>query len=272
MGRQKVDCASTAQVRALHDAMPEHLPAADVDFIRGVVHPVQQWPNKPLKTDGSAAPIPIAIPQDLALLLSASAQRWPGEFLVTSDRRQRRGSLAHRACPVRKATVDTADTERDLAEDDKVLTLPEGFSLHDLRHYLASLLISSGADIKTVQARMRHASARTRLDVYGHLWPDADESTRTAGCCDCRADGLVANCGRPADGLASEPAYLQVKRLRRFTHRSTARTSTRLLSRISCVGCPRNPQVRALIVLANGSCRKNCCGPTADRSGATMIP
>ncbi|HEY0227165.1 MAG TPA: site-specific integrase, partial [Mycobacterium sp.] len=37
-----------------------------------------------------------------------------------------------------------------------------------------------GADIKTVQARMRHASATTTLDVYGHLWPDADESTRTA--------------------------------------------------------------------------------------------
>ena len=49
-----------------------------------------------------------------------------------------------------------------------------------LRHYLASLLISSGADIKTVQARMRHASARTTLDIYGHLWPDADESTRSA--------------------------------------------------------------------------------------------
>jgi integrase len=58
--------------------------------------------------------------------------------------------------------------------------LPEGFSFHDLRHYLASLLIASGADIKTVQARMRHASARTTLDTYGHLWPDADESTRTA--------------------------------------------------------------------------------------------
>ena len=58
--------------------------------------------------------------------------------------------------------------------------LPEGFSFHDTRHYLASLLIASGADIKTVQARMRHASARTTLDTYGHLWPDADESTRTA--------------------------------------------------------------------------------------------
>ena len=35
MGKQNVYSASTAQVRALHDAMPEHLPAADVDFIRG---------------------------------------------------------------------------------------------------------------------------------------------------------------------------------------------------------------------------------------------
>jgi class 3 adenylate cyclase len=26
----------------------------------------------------------------------------------------------------------------------------------------------------------RHASATTTLDIYGHLWPDADESTRTA--------------------------------------------------------------------------------------------
>ena len=49
-----------------------------------------------------------------------------------------------------------------------------------LRHYLASLLIASGADIKTVQARLRHASASTTLDTYGHLWPDADESTRAA--------------------------------------------------------------------------------------------
>ena len=58
--------------------------------------------------------------------------------------------------------------------------LPEGFSFHDLRHYLASPLIACGAGIKTVQARMRHASARTTLDSYGHLRPDADESTRSA--------------------------------------------------------------------------------------------
>ena len=58
--------------------------------------------------------------------------------------------------------------------------LPEGFRYHDLRHYLASLLIASGADVKVVQARLRHARAKTTLDTYGHLWPDTDESTRAA--------------------------------------------------------------------------------------------
>lgn len=41
-------------------------------------------------------------------------------------------------------------------------------------------LIASGADVKTVQARLRHASAKTTLDTYGHIWPGRDESTRAA--------------------------------------------------------------------------------------------
>ena len=58
--------------------------------------------------------------------------------------------------------------------------LPDGFLYHDLRHYFASLLIASDADVKTVQARLRQASAKSTLDCYGHLWPDRDESTRAA--------------------------------------------------------------------------------------------
>jgi integrase len=42
------------------------------------------------------------------------------------------------------------------------------------------MLIASGADVKVVQARLRHASAKTTLDTYAHLWPDSDESTRAA--------------------------------------------------------------------------------------------
>jgi integrase len=140
------------------------LRVADVDFIRGVVHPKQQWDNKPLKTAGSDQPIPI--PQDLALLLSASVQKYPPTMMVING-----PGTDH--CPpwlIERAMRDVRA---------KIDGLPGGFSFHDLRRYLASLLIASGADIKTVQARMRHASARTTLDTYGHLWPDADESTRS---------------------------------------------------------------------------------------------
>jgi len=58
--------------------------------------------------------------------------------------------------------------------------MPEGFRFHDPRHYFASLLISAGADVKIVQARLRHASATTALNTYAHLWPDTEESTRAA--------------------------------------------------------------------------------------------
>jgi len=62
----------------------------------------------------------------------------------------------------------------------KIADLPEGFRFHDLRHYLAWLLIGSGLDVKVVQHRLRHGSAKTTLDTYGHLWPDSDESARAA--------------------------------------------------------------------------------------------
>ena len=45
---------------------------------------------------------------------------------------------------------------------------------------LAEAAALCGLDVKTVQARLRHASAKTTLDIYGHLWPDTDESSRAA--------------------------------------------------------------------------------------------
>jgi integrase len=62
---------------------------------------------------------------------------------------------------------------------DKVRQVDE-LHFHSLRHHVATLLIDSGCDVKTVQARMRHSSAKTTLDVYGHRWKDTDETTRTA--------------------------------------------------------------------------------------------
>ena len=66
---------------------------------------------------------------------------------------------------------------------------------HDLRHFYASLLIRHGESVKTVQARLGHASAIETLNTYGHLWDDADDRTREA------VELAFANNSRPARGL-----------------------------------------------------------------------
>ena len=58
--------------------------------------------------------------------------------------------------------------------------LSAGTGMHSLRHYYASLLIRYGESVKTVQARLGHASASETLDTYSHLWPDSDDGTREA--------------------------------------------------------------------------------------------
>jgi site-specific recombinase XerD len=62
----------------------------------------------------------------------------------------------------------------------KAKSLPAGFRYYDLRHHFGSLLIADGADVKTVQARLRRASAKTTLDTCGHIWPGRDQLTRAA--------------------------------------------------------------------------------------------
>jgi integrase len=58
--------------------------------------------------------------------------------------------------------------------------LDDSVTFHALRHFYASLLIRHGESVKTVQARLGHASAAETLDTYSHLWPDSDDRTRAA--------------------------------------------------------------------------------------------
>ncbi|MFJ4175815.1 tyrosine-type recombinase/integrase [Microbacterium sp. NPDC089696] len=140
------------------------LRAEDVDFMRGVITPAIQYPGQDLKTEMSKTPIPI--PAELAVLLNANPVRWGSATIVV-------GAFGRAVAPY---TIETAFKAARVT----VGGLPAGFRIHDLRHYFASLLIAAGLDVKTVQARLRHASAKTTLDTYGHMWPDRDESSRTA--------------------------------------------------------------------------------------------
>jgi hypothetical protein len=51
-------------------------------------------------------------------------------------------------------------------------TFPTVLTAHELRHTAASLMIASGAHVKTVQRQLGHKSATMTLDLYGHLFPD----------------------------------------------------------------------------------------------------
>ena len=126
--------------------------------------PPQQF-GIPLKTEISRTAVPI--PESLALTLSAHVAAYSaGGWLLTDESGHQLGSWQlQRAFRAARAKVDG---------------LAAGFRFHDLRHYYALLLISSGADVKVVQARLRHASAKTTLDTYAHMWPDSDDSTRAA--------------------------------------------------------------------------------------------
>lgn len=189
-GQQRPYVATSAQVWALHDAMPDHLaPAvllgafaglrvseaaglrvADVDFMRGIVTPAVQYKGAPLKTRASAASVPI--PRDLSLMLAAAVERavdLAGErathIVANEIGRPTSPWSVERAVRAVRGSVDG---------------LPEGFRHHDLRHFYASTLIDAGLSVKVVQACLRHKSATTTLNVYGHLFPDADESARAA--------------------------------------------------------------------------------------------
>ena len=177
-------CCGKSDAVRLHDAIPEHLRAAilvgafsglriaeacglrvaDVDFMRGIISPTVQFPAEPLKSQTSQTPVPIA--HTVALELANHVRRWPAETVLVNE-------LGRQLSPgILREAVRSARG--------KVPGLPPDFRYHDLRHYFASLLIASGGDVKVVQARLQHASGKTTLDTYGHLWPDRDDSTRAA--------------------------------------------------------------------------------------------
>ena len=77
--------------------------------------------------------------------------------------------------------------------DGKPIVVPKYTGLHAFRHFFASWCINRKEDDgnggnkgglelppKVVQERMGHASIQMTLDVYGHLFPRADDSAELA--------------------------------------------------------------------------------------------
>lgn len=140
------------------------LRVVDVDLDAMTVTPMVQYPDKPLKTESSmaAVPIPDVFAGELKRLLDGRTDGW----VLLDDGGVQLGPWK---------------VERHMRRIRKqVPGLSPQFRFHDLRHYYASMLIASGADVKVVQQRLRHSKATTTLLTYSHLWPDADQTTRAA--------------------------------------------------------------------------------------------
>lgn len=60
------------------------------------------------------------------------------------------------------------------------LGLPDGTSFHTLRHTHATMLLASGADMRTVQERLGHANVATTLGLYAHVLPGRDGAAAEA--------------------------------------------------------------------------------------------
>jgi integrase len=52
--------------------------------------------------------------------------------------------------------------------------------LHGLRHSHATLLLAAGANVKTVSARLGHASVAFTLDTYAGALPELEHDAATA--------------------------------------------------------------------------------------------
>jgi integrase len=203
---RRVEPLSTEQVAELTEAMPAQyralvtlaagtgmrqgecfgLTVDRVDFLRRsltvdrqlVTLPRQAPFLAPPKTKASVRTIPLPNVVVEALSAHLVAYRGDGYVFTMSGGPINRPAFGR----VWRAAIREAD-------------LPHGTGFHALRHYYASLLIRHGESVKTVQARLGHASATETLDTYSHLWPDSDDRTREA------IDTVL---GAPADSLRTE--------------------------------------------------------------------
>jgi integrase len=148
----------------------------DLDYGRQMIHLRRVWVGNELvprmKTDGSAAPVP------LGELLADALQSWhrntlyakPDDWVFPSTKMKGKTPLS--------ASMMAKDKIRPAAIKVGIrLELGQRFGFHNFRHSLATFLINKGKDVKTIQGLLRHAKSSTTLDLYSQA---TDESKLAA--------------------------------------------------------------------------------------------
>jgi integrase len=148
----------------------------------------------PPKTDQSYRTVPLA--KGVTEALSEHVRRYPPTYVEMVDHTDPRRPHKRKALLVfpngsGRAAVNGGNwsgvwsntrkrANTALAEAGSPIRVPKTASMHDLRHYYASLLIAHRESIKTVQKRLGHAKPSVTLDVYTHLFEEIEDTTRDA--------------------------------------------------------------------------------------------
>jgi integrase len=139
----------------------------DVDFADQRIHVRRTWVHGHMgepKTKASKAPVP------LHSLLAESMQSWQQESPYSQPTDWVFPSRKLKGRKPRCANMLVEDYLRPAAEKAEVLLKddPRRFGYHNLRHSLASFLVRSKTDVKTVQNLLRHSNVKTTLQLYAH--------------------------------------------------------------------------------------------------------
>jgi integrase len=139
----------------------------DVDFANQLIQVRRTWLHGHVgapKTKASKAPVP------MHPLLAESIQKWhqespysqPDNWLFPSFRLKGKKPRCANML-VRHYLRPAAVNAGVLAKDDR-----HRFGFHNLRHSLASFLVRTKTDPKTVQTLLRHSNVKTTLQLYAH--------------------------------------------------------------------------------------------------------
>jgi integrase len=139
----------------------------DVDFSNQLIRVRRTWVHGHLgspKTKASKAPVP------LHSLLAESMKAWQQESPYSQPHDWVFPSFRLKGKKPRCPNMLVEDYLRPAAVKAGVLAQedPHRFGFHNLRHSLASFLVRSNTDPKTVQTLLRHANVKTTLQLYAH--------------------------------------------------------------------------------------------------------
>jgi len=139
----------------------------DVSFEQSQIHVRRTWICGSVgvpKSKASQALVP------LHPLLAKSMQEWKNVTAYSKPMDWVFPSTRCKGRQPRTANMLVEDHLRPAAVEAGVLTQddPCRFGFHNLRHSLASFLVRSKTDPKTVQALLRHSDVKTTLQLYAH--------------------------------------------------------------------------------------------------------